>query len=83
MYISFNHCLGSKEDPLSFASICLEDLDSGRKEYLATIQHLVDALPKMESPASRFALHGYIASPGQPRLRHSMRAALWWLLRCD
>ena len=36
--ISFNQCLGSKEDPLSFASICLEDLNSGRKEYLATIQ---------------------------------------------
>ena len=27
--IPFNQCLGSKEDPLSFASICLEDLDSG------------------------------------------------------
>ena len=76
VYISFNQCLGSKEDPLSFASICLEDLDSRQKEYLTTIHQLVDALPKTENPASRFALSGHIASLGQPRLRHSMRAAL-------
>ena len=83
VYISFNQCLGSKEDPLSFAGICLEDLDRGRKEYLATIQQLMDALPKTENPASRFALLGHIASPGHPRLRHSMQAALWWLLPSD
>ena len=77
VFLSFNQCLGSKEDPLSFASICLEDLNNGRKEYLATVQQLVDALPKTENPASRFALRGHVAHPGQPRLRHSMRAALW------
>ena len=38
---------------------------------------------KTENPASRFALHGHIAQPGQQRLRHSMRAALWWLLPSD
>ena len=83
LFISFNQCLGSKEDPLSFASVCLEDLKNGHKEYLATVQQLVDALTKTENPASHFALRGHIARPGQPRLRHSMRAALWWLLPSD
>ena len=83
VFLSFNQCLGSKEDPLSFASICLEDLNNGRKEYLTTVQQLVDALPKTENPASRFALRGHVARPGQPRLGHSMRAALWWLLPSD
>ena len=34
----------------------------------------------MEDPASRFALRGHVTPPGHQRLRHSMRAALWWLL---
>ena len=34
-------------------------------------------------PASRFALQGHIARPGQKRLRHSVRAAIWCLLRSD
>ena len=48
-----------------------------------TLKQLVDALPKTESPTSRFALRGHIAHPGQQRLRHSMQAALWWLLPSD
>ena len=44
------------------------------------MKQLVDALPKTENPASRFALRVHIARPGQPRLQHSMRAVLWWLL---
>ena len=43
-------------------------------------EQLVDALPKTEDPASRFALRGHVTPPGHQRLRHSMRAALWWLL---
>ena len=53
------------------------------QEYLSTMKQLVDALPKTENPVSRFALRGHIAQPGQQRLRHSMRAALWWLLPSD
>ena len=81
--VSYNQCLGAKEDPLSFASLCLEDLRNGRTEYLSTMKQLMDALPKTENPASRFALRGHVTRPGQQRLRHSMRAALWWLLPSD
>ena len=83
LFVSYNQCLGAKEDPLSFASLCLEDLRNGRTEYLTTMKQLVDALPKTENPASRFALRGHIAHLGQQRLCHSMRAALWWLLPSD
>ena len=47
------------------------------------MQQLVDALPRTEDPSSRHALQGHLARPGQKRLRHSMRAALWWLLPSD
>ena len=83
LFVSYNQCLGAKEDPCSYSSLCLEDLRNGRTEYLTTMKQLVDALPKTENPASRFALRGHIAQPGQQRLRHSMRAALWWLLPSD
>ena len=83
LLVSYNQCLGAKEDPLSFASLCLEDLRNGQFQYLVTIKQLVDALPKTESSTSRFALRGHIARPGQQRLRHSMQAALWWLLPSD
>ena len=83
LFVSYNQCLGAKEDPCSFASLCLEDLQNGRTEYLTTMKQLVDALPKTENPASSFALRRHIAQPGQQRLRHSMRATLWWLLPSD
>ena len=83
LFVSYNQCLGAKEDPCSFSSLYLEDLWTGHTEYLTTMKQLVDALPKKENPASRFALRGHIAQPGQQRLRHSMRAALWWLLPSD
>ena len=83
LVVSYNQCLGAKEDPLAFASLYLEDLRTGRTEYLSTMQQLVDALPKTEDPTSRFALRAHIACPGQPRLQHSMRSALWWLLPSD
>ena len=64
-------------------SVCVEDLRNGDLEYLSTIEQLVDALPKTEDPASRFALLGHVTPPGHQRLHHSMRVALWWLLPLD
>ena len=81
--LAFNQCLGSKEDPYSFSSVHLEDLRNGETEYLVTVQQLVDAIPKTLDPASRFALRGQVTPNGHQRLRHSMRAALWWLLPSD
>ena len=81
--LAYNQCLGSKEDPYSFSSLYLEDLQTGKKEYLVTIRQLVDALPKAADPTSRLALRGQVTLAGQPRLRHSMRSALWWLLPSD
>ena len=63
--------------------MCLENLRNGKREYLSTIDQLITALPKTEDPASRLALHAHITPAGHPRLHHSMRAALWWLLPSD
>ena len=81
--LGFNQCLGAKEEPFAFSSVCVEDLRNGDLEYLSAIEQLADALPKTEDPASRFALRGHVTPPGHQRLRHSMRAALWWLLLSD
>ena len=81
--VSFNESLGRKANPLSFASLRLVDLRNGHSQYLSTIGQLMDALPKTMDPASRFALQGHVARPGQTRLRHSMRAAVWFLLPSD
>ena len=81
--LDYNQCLGSKEDPYSFSSIHLEDLHSGEQEYLVTVQQLIDAIQKTVDPASRFALRGQVTPTGHQHLRHSIRAALWWLLPSD
>ena len=81
--LALNQCLGSKEDPYSFSSVHLEDLHSGEAEYLVTVQQLVNAIQKTLHPASRFTLRGQVTPTGHQRLRHSMRAALWWLLPSD
>ena len=81
--VSYNDSMGSKENRLSFASLRLVDLRNGHSQYLSTLKQLQDALPKTLDPASRFALRGHIARPGQLRLRNSMRAALWFLLPSD
>ena len=81
--LGYNQCLGAKEDPFSFSSLYLEDLRNGDLEHLVTIQQLVDALPKTEDPASRFALRAHTTLPGHKRPCHPMRAALWWLLPSD
>ena len=78
--VSYNDSTESRENPLSFASLRLVDLRNGQSQYLSTLKQLLDALPKTLDPASRFALRGHIARPGQPRLCHSMRAAMWFLL---
>ena len=76
----YNESMGPKENPLSFVSLQLVDLRNGQSKYLSTMKQLVDTFPKTMDPASCFALRGHIACPGQPRLRHSMRAAMWFLL---
>ena len=81
--IGYNESMGSKENPLSFASLRLVDLRKGQSQYLSTMKQLIDALPKTLDPASHFALRDHIARPGQPRLHHSMRAAMWFLLPSD
>ena len=81
--LNYGQCLGHEEDPYSFSSLFLEDLHSGRKEYLANIQQVVDALPKLLDPTSCFALRAQVTPAGHQRLRHSIRAALWWLLPSD
>ena len=81
--ISYNDSMGSKETPLSFASLRLVDLRNGHIQYLSMLKQLRDALPKTMDPASSFVLRGHVAHPGQLRLRHSMRAALWFLLPSD
>ena len=81
--LAFNQCLGSKEDHYSFSSVHLEDLRNGETEYLVTVQQLIDVIPKTLDLASRFALRGQVTPNGHQHLRHSMRAALWWLLPSD
>ena len=81
--VPYNQCLGARTDRLSFSSLYLEDLKSGRSQYLSSLKQLADALLKTENPTFRFALRGNITRPGQQRLRHSMRAAMWWMLPSD
>ena len=81
--LKYGQCLGHEKDPYSFCSLFLEDLHSGRKEYLGDIQQLVDALPRSLDPGSRLSLTAQVTPPGQKRLPHSMRASLWWLLPSD
>ena len=81
--IGYNQCLGAKDNPCAFSSVCLENLRNGQREYLSTIDQLITALPTTEDPASRLALRAHITPAGHPRLRHSMCSALWWLLPSD
>ena len=83
LLVPYNQCLVARVDPLSFASLRLEDLRNGQSQYLSTMRQLVEALLKTEDPYLRFALRGHIAHPGQKRLRRSMRVAIWWLLPSD
>ena len=81
--LPYNQCLGAKEDPYSVSSVYLEDLRNGDAEYLSTVRQLIEAIPKTLDPNSRSALRGQVTPSGHQRLRHSMRAALWWLLPSD
>ena len=81
--VGYTEALGPKSNPLSFTSLRLVDLYNGHSQYFNTLQKLADALPKTKDPATRFALRGHLAHPGQHRLRRSMRAAIWFLLPSD
>ena len=81
--IGYNDSMGSKANPLSFTSLRLVDFRNRRSQYLSTMGQLIDALPKTLDIASRFALRGHVARPRQSRLRHSVRAAMWFLLPSD
>ena len=81
--IRYNDSLGTKANPLSFASLRLVGLRNGQRQYLSTMGQLIDALPKTLDPASHYALRGHFVRPGQARLRHSMRVAIWLLLPSD
>ena len=87
--LPYNQRLGAKEDPYSFSSVFfffffyLEDLRNGDAEYLSTVRQLIEAVPKTLDPNSRFALRGQVTPSGHQRLRHSMRATLWWLSPSD
>ena len=75
--------LGPKHSALSFASLHLIDLHNRTGQYLTTLKDLRRALPKTTAEGARLALQGSVASPGQRRLRKSMRAAIWFLLPSD
>ena len=81
--LGYNQCLGANDNPCAFSSVCLEDLRNGEREYLSMIEQLITVLPKTEDPASRLAFCAHITPTGHPRLRHSMRTAVWWLLPSD
>ena len=82
--LTYGQCLGHEEgDPYAFSSLYLEDLRSGRKEYIVNIQQLDDALPKSLDPTSRFALRAQVTPQGHQCLQLSLSAALWWLLPSD
>ena len=78
--IAYQQALGPQHNPLSFASLHLVDLRTMKGRYLTTLKDLQRALPKSTAKESRFALQGNIASHGQRGFRHSMQAAIWFLL---
>ena len=50
--VSYNKCLGSCANPLSFMNLRVVDLRNGQSQYLSTIKQLADALPKTEDLSS-------------------------------
>ena len=50
LVVSYDQCLGAKEDPLSFASLYLEDLRNGRTDNLSTMQQLVAPCQRQKIP---------------------------------
>ena len=78
--LTFQTCLGQREDPYSFYSLYIEELYSGQKTYIKHVQQLVDLLPRTVDPSSRYALHAHVTPPGHQRMRDSLRTAIWLLL---
>ena len=81
--LPYRTCLVRLEDPCSFANIYIEDLRNGQKVYIQNIQQVIKILTKTTDPDSRFALRVHITPEGHPRMRDSLRMALWWLLPKD
>ena len=81
--LSYNTCLGPTADPFSFSSIYIEELSSGRRDYIKHVQQIVDLLPRTLDPSSRYTLRAHVTPPGHQRMRDSLRLALWWFLPRD
>ena len=81
--LSFQTCLGQREDPYSFSSLYIEELSSGRKVYIKHVQQLIDLVPRTADPSSRYALRAQVTPPGHQRIRDSLRTAIWFLLPRD
>ena len=78
--LSFQTCLGQREDPYSFSSLYIEELSSGRKVYIKHVQQLIDLVTRTADPSSRYALRAQVTPPGHQRIRDSLRTAIWLLL---
>ena len=81
--LSFQTCLGQREDPYSFSSLYIEELSSGQKTYIKHVQQLIDLVPRTADPSSRYALRAQVTPPGHQRIRDSLRTAIWLLLPRD
>ena len=81
--LSFQTCLGQREDPYSFSSLYIEELSSGQKTYIKHVQQLIDLVPRTADPSSRYALRAQVTTPGHQRIRDSLRTAIWMLLPRD
>ena len=81
--LSFQTCLGQREDPYSFSSLYIEELSSGQKTYVKHVQQLIDLVPRTADPSSRYALRAQVTPPGHQRIRDSLRTAIWMLLPRD
>ena len=81
--LSFQTCLGQREDPYNFSSLYIEELSSGQKTYVKHVQQLIDLVPRTADPSSRYALRAQVTPPGHQRIRDSLRTAIWMLLPRD
>ena len=81
--LSFQTCLGQREDPYSFSSLYIEELYSGQKTYIKHVQQLIDLVPRTADPRSRYALRAQVKPPGHQMIRDSLRTAIWLLLPRD
>ena len=81
--LTFQTCLGQREDPYSFSSLYIEELYSGQKTYIKHVQQLIYLLPRTADPSSRYALRAHVTPPGHQRMRDPLHTAIWLLLPRD